>query len=122
MPATCAPTASRAGTGRIGRELTPVGFTFFFAGTAEISSGVAVSDGVRCAGGSLTRFGSPFAARGRVRYPNPDVGWTLPLSTVSGTAPGSGATKHYQAYYRNAAAGFCNPSTANLTNAYRMVW
>ncbi|MFN0242420.1 MAG: hypothetical protein ACKVWV_05955 [Planctomycetota bacterium] len=101
---------------------SPAGFSFFFVGTAEVTNGIAIQDGVRCAGGALTRFGSQSAACGSVKYPNPDVGWTSPLSTVSGTTPGSGLAKYYQVLYRNAAAGFCSAGTANLTSGYRIVW
>ncbi|MFN0242421.1 MAG: hypothetical protein ACKVWV_05960 [Planctomycetota bacterium] len=105
-----------------GTGQSPIGFSFFFVGTSEVTSGIAVADGVRCASGALTRFGSQNAVCGSVKYPNPDVGWTSPLSTVSGTTPGSGLTKYYQVYYRNAAAGFCTSGTANFTSGYRVTW
>ncbi|MFN0243163.1 MAG: hypothetical protein ACKVWV_09760 [Planctomycetota bacterium] len=100
----------------------PSSYAFFFVGTAELAGGFGVGDGVRCADGALTRFGSQFAACGSVKYPHPAIGWTLPLSSVSGTAPGSGVTKRYQVLYRNAQAGFCGAGTTNLTSAYRITW
>ena len=33
----------------------------------------------------------------------------------------AGAVRHYQVWYRNAAA-FCNPSTFNLTNEVSVIW
>jgi hypothetical protein len=101
---------------------TPFGFSFFIVGTAQDSNGVASADGVRCVDGALTRFGSQFAACGSVVYPNSLVGWTAPVSVVSGATPGSGLTKYYQVYYRNAAANFCTGATTNFTSAYRLVW
>ncbi|MFN0244178.1 MAG: hypothetical protein ACKVWV_14915 [Planctomycetota bacterium] len=103
-------------------HVSPSGYAQFFVGTAADSFGVAVGDGVRCAGGALTRFGGQFATCGTVRYPNPAAGWTLPLSVVSGATPGSGASRHYQVSYRNAAAGFCSAGTTNLTSGYRIAW
>src|SRR6185295_14863620 len=94
---------------------SPAAFAFFIVGTADIPAGFATADGVRCAGGAITRFGSQFALCGSVKYPNAAAGWTLPLSTVSGTTPGSGLTKYYQVFYRNAAASFCSAGTAHFT-------
>lgn len=99
----------------------PNAFAQFVRGDASSASGLAVGDGVRCADGTLVRFGGQFAACGVVQYPRASSA-DVALSIASGTSPGSGATREYQALYRDAAAGFCNPSTANLTNAYRVTW
>ncbi|MFN0241825.1 MAG: hypothetical protein ACKVWV_02950 [Planctomycetota bacterium] len=106
----------------LARDLSPAGFGFFIAGSASVSNGVAVGDGVRCADGALVRFGSQNAVGGQMSYPNPLLGWTLAVSAVGGTAPGSALTEHYQVYYRNAAVSFCSSGTANLTNAVRITW
>ncbi|MFN0242219.1 MAG: hypothetical protein ACKVWV_04945 [Planctomycetota bacterium] len=103
-------------------RLSPAGFAFCIVGTGADVNGVAVGDGVRCAGGALTRFGSQFAVCGKLVYPNAAAGLTLPLSVVSGVTPGGGATRHYQVYYRNAATAFCGPGTANLSNSYAITW
>jgi hypothetical protein len=101
--------------------LSPAGFSFFIAASAEDPNGLAVNDGVLCMRGSFVRFGSEFAHCGTIRYPNPPF-FTQPLSFFSGTSPGSGVTKRYQVYYRNAQPSFCTSATTNLTNAYRIVW
>jgi hypothetical protein len=101
---------------------TPVGFSIFLVGTANDAGGVASSDGVRCVDGALTRFGSQYAACGSVKYPNAAAGWNAPLSLVSGTTPGSGVSKYYQVFYRNAAPNFCTGATTNWTSGYRLDW
>ncbi|MFN0242902.1 MAG: hypothetical protein ACKVWV_08440 [Planctomycetota bacterium] len=105
-----------------GSGLTPSGYTLFFVGTAEIAAGIAYGDGVRCTGGALVRFGPQFATCGSVRYPNPALGHTLPLSVVSSVTPGSGQTRWYQGFYRHAVPNFCNSGTTNFTSGYRIVW
>lgn len=99
------------------------GFGFLVKGNAELVSGVAVSDGVRCAGGALVRFGGHNAATngapaGFWTYPN--VVQTTPVSLATLQAPAQAA--YYQLYYRNATASFCNSSTANLSNGVRILW
>lgn len=101
---------------------TPVGFSFFLVGTAQDTAGVASADGIRCVDGALTRFGSQYATCGSVKYPNPAVGWTLPLSVVSGTTPGSAVWKYYQVFYRNALVNFCTGATTNFTSGYGLRW
>lgn len=44
-----------------------------------------------------------------------------PLISVRGLVPVAGATRFYQAWYRNAAV-FCTSSTFNLTNGLQVVW
>ncbi|MFN0242904.1 MAG: hypothetical protein ACKVWV_08450 [Planctomycetota bacterium] len=100
----------------------PTSFGMFFKGTADIPAGLAIADGVRCVGGSFVRFGAQSAVSGVARYPNPPLGFTLPISTVGSTPPGSGLTGYYQYVYRSALPGFCNAGTLNFTNAYRQQW
>ncbi|MFN0244482.1 MAG: hypothetical protein ACKVWV_16460 [Planctomycetota bacterium] len=97
-------------------------FGFFLCGDAKISAGIAAGDGVRCASGVLKRFGGQNASGEFSAYPNDRAGWSIPLSTISGVAIGSGARTHYQLYYRNAAANFCTSSTFNLSNAVAVIW
>lgn len=102
--------------------VAPAGFGMFFKGTANIATGLAIADGVRCVGGTFVRFGAQTSVNGVARYPNPPLGFTVPISTVGSTPPGSGLTGYYQYAYRSALPGFCNPGTLNFTNAYRLDW
>jgi hypothetical protein len=100
-----------------------VGFAFLAKGDASNAAGVASSDGIRCFDGAIVRFGSHYAAtngapQGYWTYPNNVQ--TTPVSIA--TAQASGQSAHYQLFYRNAAVGFCNPSTANLSNAIEIPW
>ena len=52
----------------------------------------------------------------------PDSTDTVTLSQRGGVTVGSGATRYYQTYYRNAAAAFCPPETFNVTNGQIVVW
>jgi len=76
-------------------------------------------DGVRCLGNSLVRLRTRTSAGGASQFP--DAGDPL-LSVRGGVAPGSGAVRFYQGYYRNASSTFCPPATANATNGWRLVW
>jgi hypothetical protein len=40
---------------------------------------------------------------------------------MQGGVPSGGATRHYQAWFRNIGS-FCTSATFNLTNAVRVVW
>ncbi|MCY2961186.1 MAG: hypothetical protein NTY35_13580 [Planctomycetota bacterium] len=90
----------------------------YFQGTSQQNggNGAAFGDGLRCAGGTVTRLATKSNASGSSSYP---VAGDLPVS-VKGlvTAPG---TRTYQAWYRNAAT-FCAAATFNLTNGVEIVW
>ncbi len=77
-------------------------------------------DGILCAGGSLVRLRVRTSVAGASAFP--DASDTITLSQRGGVTVGSGATRIYQTYYRNAAIGFCGPATFNSTNAVRVVW
>jgi len=47
---------------------------------------------------------------------------TLTLSQRGGVLPGSGLTRFYAGFYRNASTTFCPPATANVTNGYAITW
>jgi hypothetical protein len=90
----------------------------YFQGTQRQSAGAGVvfGDGLRCAGGTVTRLASRTAAEGQVEFPLPGE----PTVSVSGdiTAPGS---RTYQAWYRNS-VNYCTASSFNLTNGWELVW
>ncbi len=98
-------------------------FAFLLKGNATDNNGVASSDGIRCADGQLIRFGSHFAGTngaplGTWTYPN--SAQTISVSAATLQAPAS--TSYYQLFYRNAAAGWCNPSGANLSAGMSIPW
>ncbi len=80
---------------------------------------VAFGDGVRCAGGSLVRLRVKFNVGGTSVYP--EAG-DVSVSVRGGVTPGSGATRYYQTYYRNASPAFCPPEVFNVTNGVAIVW
>ena len=71
-----------------------------------------------CAGGNITRIATKINVGNSSTYPA--VG-ELPIS-VRGLLPPAGGLRFYQAFYRNAAAGFCPPGTANYTNGLLVAW
>ena len=91
----------------------------FFQGTLRVNGGAGnlFGDGLRCAGGSVLRLSIKAAAGGVATYPS---GIDAPVS-VTGFVPATGATRHYQGWYRDAAS-FCTVSTFNVTNALTAVW
>jgi hypothetical protein len=91
----------------------------FLRGNAVEPAPVPFHDGLRCAGGTLLRFGTQTASSGAASYPG---NFANTLSGISGAVPGTGTTLWYQVFYRNAAAAFCPPATANVTNGIVVVW
>lgn len=87
-------------------------------------------DGVLCASGGLVRLRgrnagtAQFMAAGTAVFPNSNFAndSTLTLSSRGGVVVGSGATRYYAAWYRNASTTFCPPATANVTNGWRVTW
>jgi hypothetical protein len=91
------------------------GPALFFQGTGVFAggNGIVFGDGLLCAGGAITRLGVVFPVGGTATY-------TGPVHTSGGiVAPG---TFRYQCWYRDASAGFCPPSTFNLTNGTIVSW
>lgn len=91
----------------------------YIQGTEQdsLGDGTPIQDGLRCVIGSIVRLGTRPNPGGQSQFP--DVG-TLSISVRGGiTTPG---TYYYQTYYRNAAAAFCPPGTANWTNGVAVPW
>ena len=97
--------------------LTPT--SIYLQGDVLIADGTAFGDGLRCAGGNLIRLGNKPNVGGMSHYP--EAG-NLSVSVRGGVTPGSGQTRYYQTYYRNAASAFCPPATFNATNGIVVVW
>jgi hypothetical protein len=95
---------------------TTVGLYFQGNGQINAGAGAVFGDGLRCVTTTVIRLGTKNTVAGASSYP--DVG--DPSVSVKGlvVAPG---TKHYQLWYRNAAA-FCNAETFNLTNGLTVTW
>jgi hypothetical protein len=96
----------------------PSSFALYFQGTTMSASGAGsvFGDGLRCAGGSVTRIGAKLNVAGTSHFP--DAG--DPLLSVRGGCS-AGDVRTYQVWYRNAAP-FCTPSTFNLTNGVQVTW
>jgi hypothetical protein len=101
--------------------LPPTTTTLFFQGDAQVAGGAgqAFGDGLRCAGGVVIRLGTRTAVNGWVTYGAMNPG-DVHVS-IKGAVPAGGATRQYQAWFRNSAA-FCTAETFNLTNGVRAVW
>jgi formylglycine-generating enzyme required for sulfatase activity len=96
----------------------PNSSALYFQGTTQANGGLGslFGDGLRCAGGSITRLGTKTNVAGASQYPASGD----PAISVRGlvTSPG---TRTYQVWYRNAAV-FCVSSTFNLTNGLSVTW
>ena len=74
-------------------------------------------DGLRCAGGAVTRLATKQAVSNLATYP---AAGDAPVS-VRGAVPPAGGVRTHQAWYRNA-ANYCTPSTFNLSNGWQVTW
>jgi hypothetical protein len=81
-------------------------------------------DGTLCAGGTLIRLRGRSAVAGEAFFPNSNFAQdsTTTLSQRGLVAVGSGATRYYAAWFRNASTTFCPPATANVTNGGVITW
>jgi hypothetical protein len=97
----------------------PSSSVLYFQGTTQASGGAGVvfGDGKRCAAGTVIRLGTKTNVGGSSSYPT----GADPSISVRGAVPAAGATRTYQAWYRNAAA-FCTADTFNLTNGLSVAW
>ena len=94
----------------------------YLQGTAQDNGGLGtpIQDGLRCVTGSLIRLGTRPNSGNQSQYP--DVG-NQPVSIRGALAAlPMPQTRYYQVFYRNAAAAFCPPGTANWTNGFTIVW
>jgi Tol biopolymer transport system component len=89
----------------------------FLQGDALLNPGIRFGDGLRCAGGALKRLYAKNPLGGAVHAPQPG---DLPLGVRSaqlGDPLAQGATRFYQAWYRDSDAGFCPAPSGDLFNA-----
>ncbi len=96
----------------------PNSSALYFQGTGRVNAGAGsvFGDGLRCAGGSVTRLGTQVNAGGGSQYP---TGGDLAVSVKGSNV--AGGVRTYQVWYRNAAA-FCTADTFNVTNGYEVTW
>lgn len=94
----------------------PDGPALYFQGSSTTSA-VAFGDGQLCLAGTLVRLGVRFNAGGASQFP----GSGDPSLSLQGGVPQSGGIRHYQVWFRDAAA-FCAPATFNLSNSLRASW
>lgn len=100
-------------------ELPPTALCILLQGSATISA-AAFGDGLRCAGGQLTRLYSRNASLGSLSLPGPFDAPIAARSAQLGAPIPTGSVRSYQFYFRDAAAGFCpapQGSTFNSTPA-----
>ncbi|MFT7669635.1 MAG: plastocyanin [Planctomycetota bacterium] len=92
-------------------NLIPGQAALLFVGTIEVNggNGLAFGDGLRCAGGSVTRLG--------VRIPSAggNATWGPGLNSASNWS--SGDTRNFQVWYRDSTGGPCG-NQFNLSNGY----
>jgi hypothetical protein len=81
-------------------------------------NGAAFGDGVRCAGGYVTRIRSKTAVAGSMAF---GAGTGDPPISVTGAVPFVGGSRWYQVWYRNSAT-FCTSAPFNLTNGVGVTW
>jgi len=89
----------------------------FFQGTSSPAAPTAFGDGALCVNGSVIRLGTKACPAGTATYPAAGDA----AIHVRGQVPSANTRRHYQTWYRNAAA-FCTASTFNLTNAVTVDW
>jgi hypothetical protein len=96
----------------------PNSSVLYFQGTLQQSGGqgFAFGDGLRCAGGFVLRLGTKINSANASIYP---AFGDTPIS-IRGAIPAGGATRTYQAWYRNT-TGPCG-SGFNLTNGVQVTW
>ena len=86
---------------------------------------VDFGDGLRCAGGQLVRMYVKTAIAGVVTAPQPGDPGILERSAAAGDPIPLGATRVYQAYYRDPSPSFCpgpQGSTFNASSAIAIAW
>jgi len=113
VPSVSADTFRLIGTGM------PNESALYFQGTSQQNNGLGTpfGDGLRCAGGTITRLAIQTNTQSDSQYPEPGE----PSISAAGGITGGPQTRTYQVWFRNAAP-FCTPSTFNLTNGLSVVW
>lgn len=98
-----------------GSNLLPGQASLLFMGTAQVNGGMGFTfgDGLRCAGGQVTRLG--------VRIPNGSGDATWGPGLNSGGLWAASDTRHFQIWYRNTTGGPCG-NQFNVSNGYSVTF
>lgn len=104
-----------------GEGLPATASSLFFQGNNQQNggNGAPFGDGLLCVSSSVIRLATRTASAGVAQY-GFGIAGDVPVS-VRGALPGGGGVRHYQVWYRNAAA-FCTASTFNLSSALTIQW
>ncbi|MBI5364628.1 MAG: PD40 domain-containing protein [Planctomycetes bacterium] len=101
---------------------TPSALTLFLQGD-DMDLPVFLGDGLRCVGGTLKRLYLTRAVGGVASAPEPGQLALSERAAAFGDLILIGASRHYQAYYRDASLLFCpGGGTSNTSNALAVVW
>jgi WD40-like Beta Propeller Repeat len=102
----------------------PVSVSIFLQGSLVIAP-INYGDGLRCTGGNLKRLYTKAAVGGVAVAPQGgDPSISARSAQMNAPIP-LGATRPYQVYYRDGAAGFCPDPTGssfNVSNGFLVVW
>ncbi len=102
----------------------PSALTIFLQGDVQIAP-AAFGDGLRCVGGALKRLYAKNATGGAASAPQAGDAPIRARSAALGDVILPGELRRYQAYYRDANAGFCPAplgSTFNVSNGVAIRW
>ncbi len=89
----------------------------------SLSATPRFGDGLRCTAGNLRRMYARSATNGQIVVPESGASSVRARAAALGDPLPPGASRLYQAWYRDLSPTFCDPaSTWNTTNAIRVVW
>jgi len=104
----------------------PAGAVVLLAQTTTQTSPVIFGDGLRCTGGVQRVITMGAAPEGRLVYPQPgQLSLSRRSAALGDPIAGTGATRYYQAAYREPDASYCPAplgGSVNITNAFALVW
>lgn len=103
----------------------PTALTIFMQGTANQAPAAIFGDGVRCTGGTLKRLYVKPAVAGVATAPGVGDLSVRAQSAALGDVIPAGATRYYQAYYRDADPNFCpgpTGNTFNISSGLQILW
>jgi hypothetical protein len=102
----------------------PSALTIFMQGDAQVGP-LPFGDGLRCVGGVIKRLYARNASAGAIFAPRAGEPSITARSAALGDPIGSGDTRLYMTYYRDANPAFCpapQGGTFNSSNAISIVW
>ncbi len=102
----------------------PTAVSVLLQGSASLAP-ANFGDGLRCTGGVLKRLYVHGASSGSVAFPQAGDASISVRSAALGDTPAAGATRYYQAYYRDPVLGFCpspQGNSWNVSSGLAVVW